>query len=120
MYGILGLLALEALQLIAVVRVVWFPLARADIEDFNLRHAFVATILMSAIDNLLNSAMILPLLIVIGGMSTWESATTEVHIDMSGPSDDDFDPESTLDVVAPQLQLPARSAGRKDITGTIQ
>jgi hypothetical protein len=35
---------------------------------------------MSAIDNLLNSSIILPLLLVIGGMSTWTSATSEVQV----------------------------------------
>jgi hypothetical protein len=82
MYGIVGLAALECLQLLPVARVVWFPVARSDIQAFNLRHALGAAILMSAIDNLLNSAMILPLLLVIGGMSTWESAAAEIHVDV--------------------------------------
>jgi hypothetical protein len=66
--------------LLPVARVVWFPLARSDIQAFNLRHALAAAILMSAIDNLLNSSIILPLLLVIGGMSTWTSATSEVQV----------------------------------------
>ncbi len=90
MYGLFGLIALEALQLIPVVRVVWFPLARSDIEDLNLRHAFVAVILMTAIDNLLNNAMIMPLLLVMGGMSTWEAATSAVHVDIQSPDEEDF------------------------------
>lgn len=80
MYGIVGLLALEMLQIVPVIRAIWFPLARSDIEYLNLRHALSAAILMSAIDNLLNSSMILPLLLVIGGMSTWKSAATEVEV----------------------------------------
>jgi hypothetical protein len=82
MYGAIGLLALECLQLVPVARVVWFPMARSDIQAFNLRHALAAAILMSAIDNLLNSSMILPLLLVIGGMSTWTSATSVIHVDV--------------------------------------
>ena len=82
MYGLVGLMALECLQLLPVARVVWFPLARSDIQAFNLRHALAAAILMSAIDNLLNSAMILPLLLVIGGMSTWTSAASEVPVNI--------------------------------------
>jgi hypothetical protein len=82
MYGVIGLTALECLQLVPVARVVWFPLARSDIQAFNLRHALAAAILMSAIDNLLNSAMILPLLLVIGGMSTWTSAASEVSVEV--------------------------------------
>ncbi|MBV8629386.1 MAG: hypothetical protein JOZ83_00570 [Silvibacterium sp.] len=85
MYGIFGLLALEALQIVPIVRVVWFPMARSDIEDMNLRHAFVAVVLMTAIDNLLNNSMILPLLVVMGGMSTWEAATSALHMDIEPP-----------------------------------
>ena len=88
MYGLFGLLALEALQLIPIIRVVWFPFARSDIEDLNLRHAFVAVILMTAIDNLLNSAMILPLLLVMGGMSTWEAAAHAVHVEIQSPDEE--------------------------------
>ena len=88
MYGLFGLLALEALQLIPIIRVVWFPFARSDIEDLNLRHAFVAVILMTAIDNLLNSAMILPLLLVMGGMSTWEAAASAVHVEIQTPNEE--------------------------------
>jgi hypothetical protein len=99
-YGLFGLLALQALQLIPVIRVVWFPLARSDIEDLNLRHAFVATILMAAIDNLLNSAMILPLLLVMGGMSTWDAATSEVHVEVESPSyEEDTYEETHLDIL---------------------
>jgi hypothetical protein len=82
MYGSFGLLALESLQLAPVIRVVWFSLTRSDIEYLNLRYALAAAILMSAIDNLLNSSMILPLLLIIGGMGTWESAGKEVHVDV--------------------------------------
>lgn len=85
MYGMLGLLALEAMQLIPVVRVVWFPMARSDIESLNLRHALAAAILMSAVDNLLNSSMILPLVLIVGGMSTWESASAAMHVDVQTP-----------------------------------
>jgi hypothetical protein len=97
MYGLFGLLALEALQLIPIIRVVWFPFARSDIEDLNLRHAFVAVILMTAIDNLLNSAMILPLLLVMGGMSTWKSAAIAVHVEVQSPDEDAYG-ETSLEV----------------------
>jgi hypothetical protein len=80
MYGILGLIALEALQVIPVIRAIWFPLARSDIEYLNLRHALAAAILITAVDNLLNSAMIMPMLLIMGGMSTWASAASEVNV----------------------------------------
>ncbi len=82
MYGVFGLIALEAFQLAPVIRAVWFPIARSDIEYLNLRHALAAAILMTAIDNLLNSSMILPLLLIIGGMSTWQSAGKKVSINI--------------------------------------
>jgi hypothetical protein len=100
MYGILGLIALEALQVVPVIRAIWFPLARSDIEYLNLRHALAAAILITAVDNLLNSSMILPMLLVMGGMSTWESAAVEVNVSVqSGPEiveDTESDP-ATLD-----------------------
>jgi hypothetical protein len=87
MYGAFGLLALESFQLAPVIRAVWFPLARSDIEYLNLRHALAAAILMTAVDNLLNSSMILPLLLIMGGMSTWESAGKEVQVGIESPRD---------------------------------
>jgi hypothetical protein len=113
MYGLFGLLALEALQLIPVVRVVWFPLARSDIEDLNLRHAFVAVILMTAIDNLLNNAMILPLLVVMGGMSTWTAATSAVEVDVQSPDKvDSYEPEFRRlpEIVRPSRRLTDESS----------
>jgi hypothetical protein len=88
MYGMFGLISLEALQFAPVIRVVWFPLARSDIEALNLRHALAAAILMSAVDNLLNSSMILPLLLVMGGMSTWVSAAAKVAVNVEAPEID--------------------------------
>jgi hypothetical protein len=70
MYGLAGLIALECLQLLPVARILWSPLARSDPQAFDLRYGLAAAILMSAIDNLLNGSMILPLLLVIGGLST--------------------------------------------------
>jgi hypothetical protein len=69
MYGTVGLLALEGLQLLPVARVVWFPSGHGGKEGVALRSALAAALLMSAIDNLLNGSMILPLLLVIGGLS---------------------------------------------------
>jgi hypothetical protein len=85
MYGMFGLLSLEALQFAPVIRAVWFPLARSDIEALNLRHALAAAILMTSVDNLLNSSMILPLLVLMGGVSTWESAAEKVEVNIEVP-----------------------------------
>jgi hypothetical protein len=48
----------------------------------SLRGGLAAAILMSAIDNLMNGSMILPLLIVIGGLSA-PSLTTAVASEVS-------------------------------------
>jgi hypothetical protein len=75
-YGIVGLAALQTLQFAPAIRAAWFRTpARGNLPDtseasIDLRHALAAAILISAIDNLLNSCMILPLVIVIGGLST--------------------------------------------------
>jgi hypothetical protein len=81
MYGGLGLASLEALLLIPALKAVWFPLARSDIGYTNMRHTLSAAVLISAIDSLLNSAIILPLLLVIGGMTIWSTQNTEVDVD---------------------------------------
>jgi hypothetical protein len=81
MYGSVGLLSLEALLLIPALRAVWFPLARSDIGYTNMRHTLSAAVLISAVDSLLNSAIILPLLLVIGGMTIWSTTDTQVEVD---------------------------------------
>ena len=80
MYGSVGLVSLEALLLIPALRAVWFPLARSDIGYTNMRHTLSAAVLISAIDSLLNSAIILPLLLVIGGMTIWSTKDAEVAV----------------------------------------
>lgn len=80
MYGSVGLISLEALLLIPALRVVWFPLARSDIAYTNMRHTLSAAVLISAIDSLLNGSMILPLLLVIGGMTNWMTTDAEVEL----------------------------------------
>jgi hypothetical protein len=79
MYGSVGLISLEALLLIPALRAVWFPLARSDIGYTNMRHTLSAAVLISAIDSLLNAAIILPLLLVIGGMTIWSTTDSEVE-----------------------------------------
>jgi hypothetical protein len=69
MYGFVGLIAVQCLQLIPVARVVWYPATRSETDDFNLQSVLAAVILMSAIDNLLNGSMILPLVLLIGGLN---------------------------------------------------
>lgn len=82
MYGAVGLLALQALQFAPVLGAAWLPAPREQLPgedakghekawDSDLRPALGAVLLMAAIDNLLNSGMILPLALVIGGMSVW-------------------------------------------------
>ncbi|HEY9127446.1 MAG TPA: hypothetical protein VIM62_09990, partial [Acidobacteriaceae bacterium] len=78
MYGAVGLAALESLLLIPALRAVWFPLARSDVGYTNMRHTLSAAVLISAADSLLNSSLILPLLLVIGGMTLWSTTNTEV------------------------------------------
>jgi hypothetical protein len=81
MYGSVGLVSLEALLLIPALRAVWFPLARSDIGYTNMRHTLSAAVLISAVDSLLNSTVVLPLLLVIGGMTVWSTTDTEVEVD---------------------------------------
>ncbi len=77
MYGIIGLLGLECLQLVPVARVLWLPFARGATQGLELRNALAAAVLMSAVDNLLNGSMILPLVLVIGGLSEPSPAVSD-------------------------------------------
>jgi hypothetical protein len=81
MYGSVGLISLEGLMLIPALRAVWFPLARSDVRYMNMRHTLSAAVLLSAIDSLLNSSIILPLLLVVGGMTYWSTTDTQIDVE---------------------------------------
>jgi hypothetical protein len=83
LYGSVGLISMEAMLLIPVVRAIWVPLARSDIGYTNMRHTLSAAVLISAIDSLLNSSFILPLMLVIGGMTIWTTTDAEVELDLA-------------------------------------
>jgi len=85
MYGSVGLVSLEAALLIPALRAVWFPLARSDIGYTNMRHTLSAAILITAIDSLLNSSILLPLLLVIGGMTLWSSNDAQLELNFEKP-----------------------------------
>jgi hypothetical protein len=70
MYGIVGLISLESVQLLPVARALRPPDLRLDAATFHLRSVLATALLMSAVDNLLNGSMILPLCLLIGGLST--------------------------------------------------
>ncbi len=80
MYGLLGLLALESLQLLPVARTIFFPRERSSIEGDYLRHLLAAAILMTAVDSLLNSAVILPLLLAVGSLSAPSPIAVKVRM----------------------------------------
>jgi len=68
MYGLVGLIAYGAILLLPVVRANWPRSGTAAPSQPNLRLAVTALILMVAIDNLLNGAMILPYLLLMGSL----------------------------------------------------
>jgi hypothetical protein len=73
MYGVIGLIAFASILFLPVLRTAW-PSARpsrtiSDPDDSNLRLALAALILMVALDNLLNGSMILPYLLLMGGVA---------------------------------------------------
>jgi len=68
MYGLVGLIAFGSIMFLPVIRSVWSPADGNDREDSDLRRTLVALILMVALDNLLNGEMILPYLLIMGGL----------------------------------------------------
>jgi hypothetical protein len=69
MYGLVGLIAFGAILFLPVIRAFWQPAGGDAPNRLNLRLALAALILMVAIDNLLNGAMILPYLLIMGGLA---------------------------------------------------
>jgi hypothetical protein len=70
MYGLVGLIAFGAILFLPVLRAIWKPAAGNAFSESQLRLTMAALILMVAIDNLLNGAMILPYLLIMGGLAT--------------------------------------------------
>jgi len=77
MYGLVGLVAFGTILLLPVERAVWPPAGASPRNEPNLRLAMAALILMVAIDNLLNGAMILPYLLIMGGLAAGSRNCTE-------------------------------------------
>ena len=69
MYGLVGLIAFGTILFLPVIRAVWTPAGGNAPNEPNPRLAMAALILMVAIDNLLNGAMILPYLLIMGGLA---------------------------------------------------
>jgi hypothetical protein len=70
MYGLVGLIAFGSILFVPVIRSVLSLADDNSRDDSDLRRTFVALILMVALDNLLNGAMILPYLLVMGGLAS--------------------------------------------------
>lgn len=70
MYGLIGLMAFASILFLPVLRTAWSSTSWNDLNDANLRLALAALILMVALDNLLNGAMILPYLLLMGGLAS--------------------------------------------------
>jgi hypothetical protein len=77
MYGLVGLIAFGTILFLPVMRAVWTPAGGNAPNEPNLRLAMAALILMVAIDNLLNGAMILPYLLIMGGLAGVRSSRKE-------------------------------------------
>jgi len=67
-YGLVGLIAFGTILFLPVIRAVWAPTGDDALAEPNPRLAMAALILMVAIDNLLNGSMILPYLLIMGGL----------------------------------------------------
>lgn len=70
MYGIVGLGAFTCILFLPVMRASWSPPEGVGPRAAQLRLALAGLILMAAFDDLLNSAMILPYVLAMGGMAS--------------------------------------------------
>jgi len=78
MYGLVGLMAFGSILFLPVIRSVWSPVVGNFRDDSDLRRTLVALILMVALDNLLNGAMILPYLLAMGGLASRKASMVPV------------------------------------------
>jgi len=74
MYGLAGLLAFGAIFFLPVFRSVWPAAINRAPNDTNLRLALAGVILIAAFDCLLNGALILPYLLLMGGLASSKPA----------------------------------------------
>jgi hypothetical protein len=72
------LIAFGSILFLPVIRSVWSPVDGNYRDDSDLRRTLVALILMVALDNLLNGAMILPYLLAMGGLASHRGSTVTV------------------------------------------
>lgn len=70
MYGLAGLAAFAAILFLPVLRTAWPSATNAQSNNSSLRLALAAVILMVALDSLLNGALILPYLLLMGGLAS--------------------------------------------------
>lgn len=74
MYGLVGLVAFGSILFMPVFRAAWSTANKIDANHSNLRLAVVGLILMIAFDGLLNGSMILPYLVIMGGMTSGDAS----------------------------------------------
>jgi hypothetical protein len=77
MYGVVGLAAFGSILFLPVIRATWSATREQDPRIAHLRLTLAALILMVALDNLLNGAMILPYLLIVAGLSAHRPALRE-------------------------------------------
>jgi hypothetical protein len=70
MYGLAGLAAFAAILFLPILRTAWPSTTDAQPDGSSLRLALAAVILMVALDSLLNGALILPYLLLMGGLAS--------------------------------------------------
>jgi type IV secretory pathway VirB3-like protein len=80
MYGLVGLLAFGSILFLPILRSVWSPADERHPHEASLRQLLAAAILVIAFDNLLNGAMILPYLVLMGGLATKPSSRESAPI----------------------------------------
>jgi hypothetical protein len=83
MYGFAGFIALGSILYLPVARSMALFSKPLHSGESDLRRMFVALILMTALDDLLNGAMILPYLLIMGGLVTYFSPS-RMSIDRAG------------------------------------
>lgn len=70
MYGVVGALAVALALLIPVILAVWYPFSPEKSDDYRIVIVLIGPLIITMLDSLMNSAIILPYLLIAGALSS--------------------------------------------------
>jgi len=85
MYGIVGVLALALILLLPVILAVWYPPSKKKSDDYWIVIVLIGPLMITALDSLMNGAIILPYLLIAGALSRIPGNALRRRLPVKGP-----------------------------------